>query len=137
MDTTELANADMGSTFKMVLIYVDENDQPTSSPEAKEQEPEPVSNPPARVRRPFDELPGATQAGMRCNETDFQQFLKETQYQRWKLYSYDDDAERATQIVRTLCGVTTRADIKAGTPPFVRWRAILTDFQNWQRDVAS
>ena len=133
MDATALAAADMGSTFKMVLIYVDENDQPTSSSEAKETEPESVSNPPVRARKSWDELPITSKIAIRCNEVTFQTFLKERFADNWQIMNDGDAPQRAAELVRWQCDVQSRRDIRQGTESFMKWMTLEHQYQTWLR----
>lgn len=107
------------------------------SPEAKEQEPEPVSNPPAQVRRAWSQLPPSQQAAMRCNEISFQRFLQEKYRARWKILPDGTDAEKAAELVRVLCGVESRRLITAeNVSAFDRWMNIDDNYRLWMQAVA-
>ena len=134
MDATGLAKAEMGSTFKLILIPTDENDQPLLPPEAKETEPGPVSsNEPARVSKSWDELPITSRIAIRCNEVAFQKFLQEEYRGAWNLMNEGTDTERAAVFVRFKCDVQSRRDIRPGTGSFVNWMALEDQYQAWLR----
>lgn len=76
---------------------------------------------PAKERRKFMDLPPAQQAAMRCNEPEFQTFLK---------VSTADDAARE---VRRLCGVETRAELNSDERAARRWGTMEGDYFAWQR----
>ncbi len=102
-------------------------------PEAKEQEPAQVSNPPGRARKSWDELPITSQIAIRCNEVRFQKFLQEEFSEVWRLSYYGEpDEERAAETVRFKCKVGSRKDIKPGTEALEIWGRLEEDYQAWQ-----
>jgi hypothetical protein len=84
----------------------------------------PRSHPPASgARKSFHELSGAQQAGILCNERSFTVFLEETRGLR--------EGEDSPDCVRRLLGVTSRKDIAADDP---RWVRIVSDYRAWQHE---
>ena len=85
-------------------------------------------SPPAKEKRRFTELPPSQQAAMRCNEPEFQRFLA----------GYCDikqvpDSTLAAALVRSHCGVESRADLDRITDAADMWRSIDADYFAWQR----
>ena len=97
----------------------------------EEREPEPVSNPPVRARKSWNELPVTSQIAIRCNEIRFQRFLKEIHPGPWKLMNEGTDAERAADIVRWICQVQSRRDIREGTEALDLWHELEDTYQGW------
>lgn len=84
------------------------------------------SKPAGRAKRSWDELSAAERAGIRCKEPAFQRFLRE---------EYDDevtDEDTAAHLIKGLCSVRSRADIKPGTDAFDAWNDIDNDYRIWQ-----
>lgn len=83
---------------------------------------------------PADPLPAhrlptplSSRVAMTCGERSFWRFLGE----RTGMQSVDKDA--AASIVRHMCGVDSRSEIKPGTPAAERWESIRADYEHWQR----
>ena len=78
---------------------------------------------------PAHKLPSplSSRVAMTCGERSFWRFLGE----RTGLQSVDKDA--AADIVRRMCGVGSRSEIKPGTPAAERWESIRADYEHWQR----
>ena len=98
--------------------------------------PEPIAKPEApKERRPFSELPYSTQAAMRCQEQDFHSFLKEHFNFQWlRALEGRTPSEAAADVVRHLCRVESRSDLKPGTPAGETWaEEIEAEYWAWQR----
>jgi hypothetical protein len=85
---------------------------------------QPQSGDPARERN------YAAEAAMKCAEPAFKKFLME----RHGLESPATD-ERAAQKLRSLLGVTSRAELNHDDDAAARWKALRADFENWKRAV--
>lgn len=70
----------------------------------------------------------AEQAGYLCTLPAFWKFLSEEGYISGLVAS----SEAAAFVVRRLCDVESRADIKSGTHAATRWRQIAADFRVWE-----
>jgi len=68
-------------------------------------------------RRPFDDLPPAQQAGILCNEPRFQ---------RW---AGAGDSDRAAEMVRRRCDVTSRAQIGSSPTSLKAWQLIVRSYR--------
>lgn len=101
-------------------------------PEAKEQEPVSVVEPPARARKSWDELPPSQQAAIRCHEVAFHKFLQDNYHARWKILS-GNDTEKAAELVRVLCKVGSRSDILPETRALLVWNDLNISYQTWLR----
>ena len=92
-------------------------------------QPQPTQ-PPAgasRDKREWRDMQPAQQAGIRCGEPIFVAFLKETYPEDWRALEED-----APQLVRFLCGVSSRAQINTQHGARVIWHQIDTQFQAWK-----
>lgn len=85
----------------------------------------PAALAPAGERRPFRTLPYAQQAALACADPVFRAFLRENDM---KADSEDD----AAVCVRMICGVQSRADIRAGAPAAAKWDDLYGRFQGWR-----
>lgn len=79
----------------------------------------------ARDRRRFDDLTPTQQAGIRCGDDKFREFLE------GKAFHARDEKE-AADAVRNLCEVGSRADL-VREPYATYWRNTERDFQTWLR----
>lgn len=84
---------------------------------------------PPKERRSWSALSYAEQAGIRCQEPAFWQFLLE--------YDLADNApssaEGAAVLVREYLGVASRSHIKHGTPAFALWAHLDAKYDSWLR----
>ncbi len=72
---------------------------------------------PVKERRAFHELPMVTQAGIRCKESAFQNFMTAT-----------CELDCITRV-HSACGVSSRKEILPGTDSGRRWVQVLRDFE--------
>lgn len=79
-------------------------------------------------KRAWHELPPSQQAAIRCDDENFIRFLEKR--------AGPEAASDAAEYVRGHCGVTSRANIKAGTPAAHQWFRLDGDYQRWMRGAA-
>lgn len=125
----KLAVADLGTSYMLALVEIDDNDQPKAAQErALAPVPEPL---PARVA-------AVQRAGYLCKDKRFQQFLKEEFAGGWKLFDGRSvtgmDEETAIKFVRWRCGVKSRSEIKDNTEAHARWQELDAAYQAWLRE---
>jgi hypothetical protein len=92
------------------------------------QTPAKQETPPAasvELPRPFPSLPYSQQAALRCQDLNFREFLRS----EWETVK---DEEDAADVVRRICGVTSRKDIKPGTKAEKLWLRLNTHYELWQ-----
>lgn len=79
-----------------------------------------------KPKRQWGQLSRAEQAGIACNEKGFRAFLESKGHRV-------DDADAAAQVVRSICGVTTRALLD--TSPFAanEWSKLYGEYTVWLR----
>jgi hypothetical protein len=82
-------------------------------------------------QRRFNDLSPAEQAGIICKEEEFREFLRTTVPYKAVNLGFDCTPE---DMVRHICGVQSRADIKEGTEAARQWRIILDRYRRWQAD---
>lgn len=78
--------------------------------------------------RRFNDLSPAEQAGIICKEEEFREFLRTTVPYKAVNLGFDCTPE---DMVRHICGVQSRADIKEGTEAARQWRIILERYRRW------
>lgn len=74
------------------------------------------------VRKSWDELSPAQQAGIRCGEHEFQRWVYPKVASAWQLDRPSETA--AADYVRSKCNVQSRSDIKPGTEAAMIWAEI-------------
>ncbi len=77
---------------------------------------EAATRPTEKPRKAWDELPLPQQAGIRCDDVEFQQWLEAF------------DAQEAVEAVRRICGVKSRAEFATDEIAAERWRTLDHDF---------
>jgi hypothetical protein len=85
-----------------------------------------IDKAPSKERRAWSQLSYAEQAGIRCNEPAFWQFLSEE-------VDIVSDPEEAANAVRVHCGVGSRSQIKAGSIPGHSWQSLDASYEAWLR----
>ncbi|MCO5071122.1 MAG: hypothetical protein M9944_07945 [Rhizobiaceae bacterium] len=70
----------------------------------------------------------AAEAAMKCAEPAFRRFLAERHGLEPPLTE-----DRVAQKVRSLCGVTSRAELNNGAAAAERWKSLRADFDAWRR----
>lgn len=132
----QIMTAAMGARYVMALVEIGDDEHPLP-PHPAEAAPRPVHAAPQplpvgenKSRRPFTELSPAQQAGMLCNEQAFAKFLQEKHYRVWMRCDDLNDQRRCANVVRELCKVDSRAEIK---PDNADWSALVLAYRLWQR----
>lgn len=122
-----ITRAAMGTRFVAVLVEVNDDETPVRAKERPAKlQPE---SPPAgakRGKRDWRDLPPATQAGMRCDEPAFEQYLKEERQDDWA------EAQSARDAVCLICGVESRADLGANQKARMIWHQLDTAYAAWK-----
>lgn len=95
--------------FYMVAVPIDDNEEPKPAPVFKE-------------RKPFHELSRAQQAGVRCNDAGFQQWLNVYFDLHWPPST--DNSTAAASFVRAHCQVVSRAEIDTDANAADVWDAL-------------
>lgn len=131
----ELATAALGTRYMIGFAELGDDDQPKelvheaagapAVPTPREGTKAPDSAP-TKDRRKFTDLPLSQQAAMRCREPDFRRFLAR-HHEQIAVF----DLDMATDEVRHLCGVTSRAELDTTMKAANAWRNIEDDFQRW------
>jgi hypothetical protein len=81
--------------------------------------------PEAKPRKQFHELPLPQQAGIKCADIAFQEFLGDMGPIPLE---GQDGVEWAAQNVREICGIDSRAELATNPEAAERWRNILREF---------
>jgi hypothetical protein len=80
-----------------------------------------------KERRRFEELALSQQCALRCEDRAFRRFLEEAVY--WKPV---DDAEKAAEVVRAKCGVTSRSHLDSNTMARAAWLDLDSRYTAWK-----
>jgi len=111
-----VAAAAMGTRYQMALVEIDDNEEPVDHVNIE--------------RDKWRSLGPVQQAGMRCADPVFWAFLTESE----NVIPDVNDGETAAQVVRSICGVTSRSQL--GKPGFHRqtvvWHQLDEQFQAWK-----
>lgn len=115
-----------GVRYRAFFVEVDDNEEPVK--------PSPAA--PEKNTVPFYDHELSWQAGVRCNDAQFQEFLKKAHPNAWHNALEDDDTfptdkDIAAQTVRMLCGVSSRSEILPPNSASLRWREINAKFEEW------
>jgi hypothetical protein len=93
------------------------------------QEPSLATTLAGKQRKPFDSLPYAQQAALKCSDEGFQRFLVE-------MHESEPGEAGAADTVRAYCGVASRSEIKHGTPAAGCWRDLLGRYRLWMEEAS-
>lgn len=147
-----IMKAPMGTRFVCVLVEVDDNEEPKEAPAqettklpscdevpfgkveklpAAPVDKEPRERPEPKHRRQWSELSPVEQAGIRCGEPTFHEFLKATRPRAWSVHASVKPADAAAIIVRAICRVDSRSEL-AGAKAKWHWDDLQKEFENWK-----
>lgn len=88
---------------------------------------QPVDQPrPAGAKRDWRDIPPSQQAGIRCEEPIFEQFLKEGRPDDWA------EAQNTRDAVCMICGVTSRSELATNQKARVIWKQLDDQFNAWK-----
>ena len=88
-------------------------------------------------RTPFHKLPLVKQAGIRCDDAQFQDFLKQRCPDAWVKYSSGNlrPEECARNILCNLCNIGSRSWLGKGDHDADnKWRKLNSDYEAWMLD---
>ncbi len=105
----------------MVLVPIQNDGQP--DPDAAQRAPTPAEKP----RRRMAELSRAQQAGILCNESQFQAFIERV-YDVVLRNKYNDPATLTAEFVRDFCRVTSRAELDTVSGAGALWDQLRAEF---------
>lgn len=103
---SRLTNAPMGTRYQVALVEIDENEEP-------------------KARMDWRDLQPTAQAGIRCQESRFRDFLAVEHGFVTK------DAEEAAIVVRQICGVESRKDLSIKHKARALWHQLDAAFLQW------
>lgn len=96
----ELAAAPIGTRYMAALVQIGDDEKP------------------AKRKRNWEELPPASQAGIRCGEEAFQKYLGTS------------NEDEATQYVYTHCGIQSRVELSTNADAAAKWRALDSEYRH-------
>jgi hypothetical protein len=105
-----LTSAAMVTRFQAALVEINDNEMPVEQPKGK---------------LDWRELQPAAQAGIRCNEPRFWQFLWEEQGMSVS------DSEEAADAVRRMCSIQSRAELSTNQKARVFWTQLDEAYRSW------
>jgi len=82
----------------------------------------------SKEHRPLNSLPLSQQAGLRCNDYQFIRYLEE-------MYPDTACSVPAADLVRELCGITSRSELDTNDIAAQKWRKLESDFQAYKTDL--
>lgn len=85
------------------------------------------------MSRPFDDLPAPQQAGILCNDPQFQQFAAI----RSGVPSKPFNPSAAAEYLRHTCRITSRRDLATDPTAHQKFQALRTEFDAWAGRIAS
>jgi hypothetical protein len=77
------------------------------------------------MTRDFHEMPRAQQAGIRCHDRDFQEWLGVP----GKYLDTPRGADFAAHIVRGQCGIDSRAELATDNDAAIEWDLMLKEYE--------
>lgn len=80
-----------------------------------------------KEKRRWEDLELSAQAGIRCEEQAFRQFLRE------EFICSADNADDAAEEIRSICGVTSRASLNNDEDAAFKWKNLDGFYQAWLR----
>lgn len=78
-------------------------------------------------KRPFADLPKPTQAGILCNDPQFQRFAAETVLGKGAQFT----STAAAEFLRRKCDIKSRSELVTNAAAASRLAALRTDFDAW------
>lgn len=100
----EIARAPMGTRYMAALVEIGDNEEP-------------------KQRKTWNEMTPAAQAGVRCGEPAFWEFLRVK------------SKEEAEIEVRKRCEVQSRTEFSSNPRAAAAWETLDNDFYNYQRGI--
>ena len=125
----DLASADIGSQWRMLLVPLDENGNATTEKEAPTDDTGTNATVTEKALRRGPHLQESAvpvsrltkEAGRLCKDPRFQAFLRSRYPDKWRLLNLGEPTERTRLIVHDVCDITSRKEIIPGTPAGDRW----------------
>lgn len=88
---------------------------------------------PTNTRKRFTDLPHAQQAGMLCNDTQFQKFAAI----RCGLPNQQFSSTAAAQYLRDCCNIQSRRDLNTNPTAQTKFQGLRTAFDAWSGKIAT
>lgn len=125
-----LALASLGTRYMLAMVEIGDDEQPKEVMPPEDSGTKRIATPPHAVA---DNAPrgartksAAQQAGILCNEPQFIKWIGEQ-------YGYIvENPDQAAGVIRELCEVESRRDIREGTEAWDKWRNIVGAYKAWQ-----
>lgn len=101
----------VGARYQVVMVRLDEDDQPTASQDT------------------VDAARAVKSAGMLCRNEQFQQYLYTLGY------AEEVSEEEAISGLRSILGITSRAEMKSNPDALEAFRKVRSGFQEWREKL--
>lgn len=86
----------------------------------------------AKPHRPFNSLPLSQQAGIRCNDKQFQEYMC---HEFWNTQVSEADEPYTTHLVKEHLGISSRAELETNDIAAAKWRKLEGDYQAYVTDI--
>ncbi len=128
-----LATSKLGTRYMVALVQIGDDEMPVTRKEAMPDLQRPIdpdarpqpSQPQAGAKRDWRDLQPSQQAGIRCGEPAFSTFLNEAYPEDWR------EVMDPAVIVRSICGIDSRAALETNHTARVIWHQLDTEYQAW------
>lgn len=122
-----LTRAAMGTRFVAVLVEVNDDELPVRTKEVPAPpRPAPKSAGAKRGHMDWRDMQPAAQAGIRCDDPVFIDFLKEQHADDWR------EIGNAADFVRSFCNVASRTELGTNHKARVLWHQLDEQFLAWK-----
>lgn len=132
-----------GDRFQIVVVRVGSDEQPIGPVAQPDRAPvshgsqEAVGSSPAgsTTPRPFNTLPRSQQAGIRCGDTDFQDFIRTRYPREWHAVTgMGDQPGMATLVVKKICEIQSRTELDKIDGCAAMWDSLIAKYDAWATD---
>ena len=111
-----IMKAPPGVRYRVFFVEVGDNEEPIKHAPAASDKP----------RKPFKDYSLSQQAGMRCQDMKFHEFIASAF--SWKIYSTDE----AANFVRVHCGgIKSRTELETDQLAAACWRDLNAEYEQW------
>lgn len=116
-----------GERLHLVVVRINNDETPIEPAEEPKRLPAPTLEP-----QRWDMMPLAKQAAIRGHDPEFQRFLGERVCAP-RGWDQPADDQQAAEVIRSVCGIESRAELRTRADAAQRWRGLDGDFFAWQR----
>lgn len=121
-----LSTSNIGARYMVALVEIGDDEQPKKPAKVKPAKPEATE----KDKKNWRDMKPAQQAGIRCAEPIFWQYLLEQHKEL--IGGKPHNAEQCAADVRSLCGVQSRSELNTNHAARVLWHQLDEGFQAWK-----